>query len=81
MTIDLSESAQNILDRELSTGAYASATEVLDVALRDLAAKREREETIQAIREGVAAAEAGDTYSVEEVFDELYEEFPNLKAD
>ena len=81
MTLDLSRGAQNLLDRELSTGAYASASEVVEVALRDLAAKRDREETMQAIRDGVADAEAGRMYSVEEAFEIIRRENPYLQAD
>ena len=79
MTLDLSKGAQSILDRELSTGDYMSASEVVEIALRDRAAKREREETIQAIREGVADAEAGRMCSVEETFRRIEERNPYLK--
>ena len=79
MTLDLSKGAQSILDRELSTGVYMSASDVVEIALRDLAAKREREETMQAIREGVADAEAGRMYTVEETFRRIEERNPYLK--
>lgn len=81
MTIDLSDNAQGILDRELASGDYGSASEVVEVALRDLAAKREREATIQAVREGVADAEAGRVYSVEEAMEIVRRENPYLQAD
>ena len=81
MTLDLSKGAQSILDRELSTGDYMSVSEVVEIALRDLAAKREREETMQAIREGVADAEAGRMYSVEKAFEIIRRENPYLQAD
>lgn len=81
MTLELSERAQLILDREFATGAYTSTSEVVEAALRNLASKREREETIQAIREGVADADAGRTASAEEVFEQIYRKHPNLRAD
>lgn len=80
MMIELGKSAKRLLDDALATGAYGSAPEVIEAALRGLAAERERQETIRAVREAVAAAEAGQTRSVEDMFDQLDEQFPNLRA-
>ncbi|GAB4157588.1 MAG: hypothetical protein Tsb009_34690 [Planctomycetaceae bacterium] len=79
MMLDLSENAKELVNKELETGAYSSASEVVEVALRNLAAKRKQEETIQAIREGVADAEAGRVHSVEEAFHQIEESNPYLR--
>lgn len=81
MTITPSPTVERLLHHQLSRGGYTSENEVLEEALRTLAEKQEREETIAAIREGVADAEAGRVSTVDEVFDRIYEKHPNLRTD
>jgi putative addiction module CopG family antidote len=81
MTITPTPTVERLLHQQLSRGGYTSENEVLEEALRTLAEKQEREATIRAVREGVAAAEAGEVSSVEEVFDRIDAEFPSLKSD
>jgi len=80
MTIIPSPAVQRLLEQQMARGQYASENEVLQEALQTLREKQEREETIRAVREGVAAAEAGETLSVEEAREELHRQFPNLRA-
>jgi putative addiction module CopG family antidote len=81
MTINPSPTVTRLLNQQLSRGRFASENEVLEEALRTLAEKQELEDTLRAVREGVAAAEAGETSSVEEVFARLEADFPSLKND
>ena len=75
MTIIPTPAVERLMDELMATGSYASENDVLEEALRTLSEKREREETIQAVREGVADAEAGRVCSVEEAFRRIDERF------
>ena len=80
MTINPTPTVERLIHEQLARGSYSSENDVLEEALLTLSEKQEREATIQAVREGVAAAEAGQTSSVEEVFDRIYKDYPNLRV-
>jgi putative addiction module CopG family antidote len=79
MTINPSPIVERLLHHQLARGGFSSENEVLEEALRTLAEKQEREETIRAVREGVADAEAGRVSTVDEVFDRIDAELRSLK--
>lgn len=76
MTVDLSPKAQELLALQLARGQYESATEVVETALQVLV---ERDETIRAVREGLADLEAGRAYDAQEAFDEIRSKHPSLQ--
>ena len=81
MTITPTPTVERLMDELMATGSYSSENDVLEEALRMLSEKREREETVQAVREGVADAEAGRVSSVDEVFERIYQKHPKLRSD
>ena len=78
MTVELSDYAQKFVDEKVSSGACSSATEAIDEAIRDLEARREREETIRAVKQGVADFEAGRIHTVDEAREITRRENPYL---
>jgi putative addiction module CopG family antidote len=57
MLSDISPANEHFIQEVISTGRFGSRTEVLDAALSLL---REEEETLAAIREGLASIERGE---------------------
>jgi antitoxin ParD1/3/4 len=60
---------QGFVDRELATGRYQSAEEIVIAGLRLL--QRDRQEALQGIREGLAESERGEGIPLDEAFDQL----------
>ena len=81
MAIIPTPTVERLMDELMATGSYSSENDVLEEALRSLSEKREREETIRAVREGVADAEAGRVSSVDEVFERIYKKHSKLRSD
>jgi predicted transcriptional regulator len=63
---------EQLVREELASGEYGSEDDVLLEAMRSL---RERNETIAAIREGLADTEAGRVFPLEEVDAEMREKY------
>lgn len=70
MTITPTPVVEKLIRQQMERGTYSSENAVLEDALRTLTERQEREATIRAVREGVAAAEAGETLSVNEAREE-----------
>jgi antitoxin ParD1/3/4 len=69
---DLSEQQQQFIERQVASGHYGSAPEVLADALRLLEAREERLAALDvALDEGCADLDHGATVDAASVFDEL----------
>lgn len=77
----ISASADCRLQVIMGHGNFSTESAAIDAALNHFAEHLERQATIEAVRQGVADAEAGRTYTVEEVFKRLDEKYPNLRTD
>ncbi len=68
MNITLSPEAEKVVNERVQNGDYASASEVVEDALRALEAwkVRDYEEAVAGIRRGIEAADAGRTTSLED---------------
>jgi putative addiction module CopG family antidote len=73
MPIEIPSEFRPFVDQELKTGLYRSDQEVVNKALEML--RREREEALAGIREGLADAEAGRVQSLDGAFEDLRVEF------
>ena len=60
---------QEFVERELASGRYQSAGDVMIDGLRLL--RRDREEAVAAIEEGLAEMESGEGIPLDEAFDTL----------
>jgi putative addiction module CopG family antidote len=60
---------QDFVDRELATGRYRSTEEIVIAGLRLL--KRDRQEALEGIREGLAESQRGEGIPLDEAFDRL----------
>ncbi|MEQ8209727.1 MAG: hypothetical protein RH917_07830 [Lacipirellulaceae bacterium] len=63
MSLAFSPDNQQFIEQALSAGTFPSEQALLDEAVAQL---REREETLAAVREGLAQAERGEGMTVEE---------------
>ena len=85
MTISLSPETQELLDAHLKRGGFASADEVVRVALETLGQVRGVDfedldpETRAAIEEGLAQADRGEGRPLEEVREEFRARFIDKK--
>lgn len=74
MNVPLSNERKRFVDACVERGEYASAEEVVDEALRQLAERNAWiEDTRQKIEEGVASAQRGELYDGEKVMGEIRE--------
>jgi putative addiction module CopG family antidote len=73
MKVTLSPEAQKLLEKKMESGAYESASDVLEDALLALYERDSKEyrETVEAIRRGLESAERGEGRPAEEFFDEM----------
>ncbi|MEQ8763740.1 MAG: type II toxin-antitoxin system ParD family antitoxin [Planctomycetota bacterium] len=72
MNIHLTKELERLVQERVSSGRYASASEVVCAALRLLEEdERWRDEVRQKIAEGVASAKAGQLLDGDVVFDEI----------
>jgi len=69
MEVHLPQELEVFVGRQVASGAYASAEELLVDALERLRAQQDADN--EAIRRGIAQAESGMGRPVEEVFEEL----------
>ena len=79
MTIELSPEVEQLLPKKVGGGAYASADEVLHLALllleeHDQFLEMQREEIRIKIEEARQSLDRGETVDGEEVFDRLFKE-------
>ncbi|MBI1904058.1 MAG: type II toxin-antitoxin system ParD family antitoxin [Planctomycetia bacterium] len=73
MPIEIPSEFRPFVDQELQTGLYRSDQDVVNKALEML--RREREEALAGIREGLADVEAGRVQSLDDAFEDLRVEF------
>lgn len=78
LNISLTPQLQEFVDQRVASGRYQSASEVIREGLRlleerDLRREAARRELQGKIDEGLAAADRGELYDFDEVFDELLE--------
>jgi antitoxin ParD1/3/4 len=75
MTIQLPPDVEAIVKAKVASGAFANESEVLAAAVRFLETEGERQRQHahlkELIREGVEAADRGELYDADEVFDEI----------
>ena len=69
MSQSLPEDVQQFVDRELASGRYHSADDLMVEGLRLL--QREREEAVAGINEGLAEMDRGEGIPLDEAFDQL----------
>lgn len=72
MSLTFSPDNQQFIEQALSAGTFPSKEALLDEAVAQL---REREETLAAVREGLAQAERGEGMDFDEAKDMLLNEF------
>jgi antitoxin ParD1/3/4 len=60
---------RHFVERELATGRYQSAEEIVIAGLRLL--QRDRQEAMEGIREGLAESERGEGIPLDEAFGQL----------
>lgn len=71
MTIDLSPAAELLLNEQMARGHFGSPSDLVEHALRLYGFHLTEEESLAALRESVAEAEAGKTIPAEQVFEEI----------
>lgn len=79
MTIHASAAVEELLQQQMATGKYTSENQVLEEALRLLNKQSQHDETLQAIREGIADADAGRVMSIDEAFESVRQSHPYLR--
>ena len=63
------EDLQQFVDRELASGRYYSTNGLVIAGLRLL--QRDREEAVEAVKEGLAEMQRGEGIPLDEAFDEI----------
>lgn len=71
MTLDLSPTAEKLLNEQMARGGFASQSDLVEHALRLYGFHLTEEESLAALRESIAEMEAGKTVAAEEVFEEI----------
>lgn len=81
MTIKLTRETEGLLQELMVSGRYPSQEEAIEEAVRLLAERdAEYKAVVAAVKEGVAAAESGDVYPLEEAFARIEAKYPFLKG-
>lgn len=71
MSIDLSPTAQQLLNEQMARGGFSSPSDLVEQALRLYGFHTTKEESIAALRESAAEMEAGETVPADQVFEEI----------
>lgn len=81
MSPDLGKPLEDFVENLVKSGRYPSRSAVLREGVRLVQERETRlEEFLAMIREGLDAADAGDTYPIEDVFSQLRAEIVAVKG-
>ena len=81
MSINLSPSAEKLLNEQMARGSFSSPSDLVEQALRFYGFHLTDDEALAALKESVAEMEAGKTVTVEEAFQQIEERNSYLREE
>jgi predicted transcriptional regulator len=71
MSIELSPTAEKLLNEQMASGSFSSPSDLVEQALRFYGFHLTDDESLAALKKSVAEMEAGKTVPAEQVFEEI----------